>query len=65
MTTHNQIANKLIKKIENLSPEKIKQVEQFIDSLNEDNLTDIYSKFSEPVLNKIWDNPEDADYDNL
>ena len=65
MKTHNPITNKLIKKIETLSPEQIKQVEKFIDTLNEENLTHRYSKISEPVLNKIWENPEDADYDNL
>ena len=39
--------------------------EKLIDALNEENLTDIYTQISEPTLNRIWDNPEDADYDNL
>ena len=53
MTTHNPIANKLIKKIETLSPEKIKQVEQFIDTLNEDNTTATHPKIDRQTFLKL------------
>ncbi|MEH1770299.1 hypothetical protein [Nostoc sp.] len=42
---------------------------QFNDSLNQQNtdhsLTFAAAKLSEPVLLKIWDNPDDAEYDKL
>lgn len=69
MTTNNILENRLIEKVKKLSVEQIQQVEQFIDSLSQENadrqLTLISTKLSESVFNKIWDNPEDADYDNL
>ena len=40
MTTHNPITNKLIKKIETLSPQQIKKVEQFVEALTEENTTE-------------------------
>ncbi|WP_287265996.1 hypothetical protein [Moorena sp. SIO3A2] len=40
-----------------------------IDALSQDNterkLTVVSTKLSESVFAKIWDNPEDAEYDNL
>lgn len=60
---------RLIEKIRQLVPEQVVLVENFIDSLskqNEDyNLTLAATKLSEPTLQKIWDNPEDAEYDQL
>ncbi|MDJ0798407.1 MAG: toxin-antitoxin system, antitoxin component, Xre family protein [Calothrix sp. MO_167.B12] len=60
---------RLIEKIRQLVPEQVVLVENFIDSLrqqNEDyNLTLAATKLSEPVLQKIWDNPDDAEYDQL
>ncbi len=60
---------RLIEKIRQLVPEQVVLVENFIDSLsgqNEDyNLTLAATKLSEPALRKIWDNPEDAEYDQL
>ena len=32
---------------------------------NDDDLTDWCARLSEPVFQKIWDNPLDADYDRL
>ncbi len=60
---------KLIEKIRNLPPDKITLLEDFIDFLlmrTEDRLF-IYAgnKLSEPAFAKIWDNPEDAEYDEL
>lgn len=69
MTSNNTLENRLIEKVRKLSVEQIQQVEQFIDSLSQDSteqqLTLISTKLSESVFGKIWDNPEDADYDNL
>lgn len=69
MTANNPLKNRLIEKVQTLSIEQIKQVEQFIDYLNQEDtdkeLTLISTKISESVFNKIWDNSEDADYDNI
>ena len=32
---------------------------------NDDGLADACARLSEPVFQKIWDNPLDADYDRL
>jgi hypothetical protein len=60
---------KLIEKIRSLPPDKITVLEDFIDFLltrSEDRLL-IYmgNKLSEAAFTKIWDNPEDAEYDEL
>jgi len=60
---------KLMEKIRSLPPDKITVLEDFIDFLlarSEDRLL-IYaaSKLSEAAFAKIWDNPEDAEYDEL
>lgn len=34
-------------------------------AVEETELTEAYARLSEPVFNKIWDNPLDADYDKL
>ena len=59
----------LIEKIRTLSPEKILQVEDFVDFLShkdrENQLMRAGNKLAEPVFKKIWDNPEDDVYDSL
>jgi len=59
----------IIEKIRTLPPDKIVEVEDFVDFLrqrNEDRrLTQAATKLSENALQKIWDNPDDADYDRL
>ncbi|MDZ8261264.1 toxin-antitoxin system, antitoxin component, Xre family protein [Nostoc sp. ChiQUE01b] len=61
------LEQRLLKKIRQLPPEKVLLVEDFIDSLDQQNtdhsLTFTAAKLSEPVLLKIWDNPDDAEYD--
>ena len=63
------LPEKLIEKVQKLSPEQIEKVENFIETLNQEKedreLTSAYTKLSETSLAKIWDNPEDTDYDNL
>lgn len=60
---------KLMEKIRSLPPDKIMVLEDFIDFLltrSEDSLL-VYAanKLSEAAFAKIWDNPEDAEYDEL
>jgi hypothetical protein len=59
----------LIEKIRALPPDKIAQVEDFIDFLrmrhDERQLAHAATALSEKVFEKVWDNPEDADYDKL
>jgi ABC-type phosphate/phosphonate transport system substrate-binding protein len=68
MTT-NILPERLIEKVQKLSPEQIKKVENFIETLSKEKedkeLTSAYTKLSEISFSKVWDNPEDADYDNL
>ncbi|PSF27850.1 toxin-antitoxin system, antitoxin component, Xre family protein [Aphanothece hegewaldii CCALA 016] len=69
MKNHYAAENRLLEKVQKLSVEQIQQLEQFIDSLNqqeiEQPLTIVSTKLSEPVFSRIWNNPEDAVYDNL
>ena len=69
MTEQNPQEQALIEKILALPPDKIAEVENFVDFLrqrNEDRgLTQAATKLSENVFQKAWDNPEDADYDRL
>jgi hypothetical protein len=59
----------LIEKIRSLSPERIEEVEDFVDFLrqrDEDRpLVRAASKLSENAFQKVWDNPDDAEYDRL
>jgi len=60
---------KLMEKIRSLPPDKITVLEDFIDFLltrSEDRLL-VYTatQLSEAAFAKIWDNPEDAEYDEL
>lgn len=59
----------VLDKLKGLPPERVAEVEDFVDFLrtrNEDQrLTQAAAKASAPAFNKVWDNPEDADYDHL
>ena len=59
----------LIDKLEALPPERINEVEDFIDFIKqrdqERQLTQAATKAAEPSLQKVWDNPDDAVYDAL
>lgn len=69
MTINSTLKERLIEKVQDLSEEQIQQVEQFIDALKQENidrqLTFVSTKLSESVFAKVWNNPEDADYDQL
>lgn len=59
----------LMEKIQILPPEKIAEVEDFVDFLQQrserQRLTRTATKLSEVPFQKIWDNPDDAVYDKL
>lgn len=67
----NVIEQRLIEKIRKLSSTRIVEIEDFIDFLSQReersdaNLTLAASKLSEASFSKVWDNPEDAAYDDL
>ena len=69
MQANHNLKDKVVEKVKQLSTEQIAKVDQFIDSLKEQNLdnqlTLVSTKIAESVFDKVWDNPEDADYDNL
>jgi hypothetical protein len=62
-------ASDVFKKLQSLSPERIREVEDFIDFLTqreeERGLVFNAMKTSEMAFEEIWDNPEDAVYDQL
>ena len=58
----------LIEKIRSLPPGKAAEVEDFVDFLaqrDDARLTRAASRLSQEAFEKIWDNPEDAVYDDL
>ena len=67
MNSQNEQA--IIEKLKGLPPERVAEVEDFVDFLrarNDDQrLIQVSTKASAPAFNKVWDNPEDADYDRL
>ena len=71
MTTDTLTEQRILTQIRQLSPDKIQKLEEFIAQLSQPkNNSDQYltlaaSKLSESVLAQIWDNAEDAEYDNL
>ena len=62
-------AEQLIQKIRELPPDKITEVEDFVDFLRmkSDELLAKHAitKLSEKAFEKVWDNEDDAEYDNL
>ncbi len=59
----------LIEKLQTLPPDKVAEVEDFIDFLrsrdDERLLTQTAARLSEGALRKVWDNADDAEYDRL
>ena len=61
-------SEELIEKIRNLTPERIAEVEDFIDFIaqrDERRLVQAAAKLSEDAFGKVWDNEEDSAYDQL
>jgi hypothetical protein len=59
----------LIDKIRSLPAEKVAEVEDFIDFLRmreeERRLTRAAARLSEDAVGRVWENPDDAEYDRL
>lgn len=59
----------LTEKIRRLPPAKVSEVEDFIDFLcqrdTDRRLSQAATKLSESAFARVWDNPDDADYDQL
>ena len=69
MQTQQEYTQHLFNKIQQLPPDKLAVVDDFVDFLQsrskEERLVKAAGKLSEQSFQKIWDNPEDAEYDNL
>ena len=59
----------LLEKIRRLPPERVAEVEDFVDFLHlrdaERQLSAAAARLSEAALARVWENPDDADYDRL
>ena len=61
-------SEELIEKIRSLPPERIAEVEDFIDFIaqrDERRLVQAVTKLSEDAFSQVWDNEEDSVYDQL
>ena len=69
MSNQNQSGGELLDKIRSLPPDKAAEVEDFVDFLRQREqdrkVTHAVTKLSEAAYRKVWDNPDDADYDRL
>lgn len=67
MNTHNE--QTLLEKLKALPPERVAEVEDFVDFLRmrgeTRQLTHAASRAAEPAFQKVWDNSDDAAYDRL
>ncbi len=67
MTNYQELA--LLEKLRALPPERIAEVEDFVDFLRlreqDHALTQAATKLSERAFDQVWDNPDDAAYDRL
>ena len=59
----------LVDKISELPPDKVAEVRDFVDFLRQRSqdrqLVKASTKLSEPAFEKVWNNPDDAEYDQL
>jgi uncharacterized membrane protein len=62
-------AQYMLEKLEHLSPDRLVEVEDFIDFLQQrdqnKHVKQDFSCASEAAFNKVWDNDDDALYDKL
>jgi hypothetical protein len=62
------LSEELIEKISSLPPERITEVEDFVDFItqrDERRLVQAAAKLSEDAFHQVWDNEEDSAYDQL
>ncbi len=64
-----QHIEQVVQKLQTLTPNRINEVEDFIDFLSQRDtdqlLTQAAMAASESTLNTLWDNADDAEYDTL
>ena len=64
-----QHIEQVVQKLKALAPNRIDEVEDFIDFLSQrdtdKHLTQAAMAASEPTLSEIWNNDDDAEYDQL
>ncbi len=64
-----QHIEQVVQKLQTLTPNRINEVEDFIDFLSQRDtdhqLTQAALTASETTLNTLWDNADDAEYDKL
>ncbi len=69
MATGSNQKRTLIDKLDELPPERVAEVEDFVDFLrsrNQDHrLTQAATQVSETSFRQVWENPDDAAYDQL
>jgi hypothetical protein len=69
MPTTTQLDERLLEKIRDLSPDKLAEIEDFVDFLrqrrDDAELARAATNLSEEAFRRVWDNPDDADYDRL
>ena len=69
MPKPNHFDEELIKKIKSLPPDKLAEVVDFVDFLrqrgDDRRIANGMPKLAEDAFRKVWDNPDDADYDRL
>ncbi len=66
---NNQNEQAALEKLKALPPERVAEVEDFVDFLrtrgDAQQLTCAATKAAERAFKKVWDNPDDAAYDRL
>lgn len=69
MKADNIAAERLIEKLKELPEDRLAEVEDFIDflrqRLDDRALVAAAARAAEPALAAVWDNPDDAAYDEL
>ena len=64
-----QHLEQVVQKLQALAPNRLNEVEDFIDFLSQRDSDRQFIQAamitSEPVLNAVWDNADDAEYDKL
>ena len=64
-----QVEQALLEKLKALPPQRLAEVEDFIDFLYnreaDQHLARGAAQVSEPAFKAVWDNPDDAEYDRL